>query len=404
MALADSMPLPEESDACAVTATAVVAEQELTIYAESPQLILSMVNDIRAAERRVWMETYIFANDDAGRAVADALAERAAAGVDVRLMVDAFGSFGTPSSVFNRLRTAGVKVHIFHAFWDAVLGQLRFLRVLNQRNHRKLLVVDDRIAYFGGMNVVDQSGIHSKADAKQLHLPSSAGWRDVHVRLEGRRQAEVAQAFERLWRRAHHEPRIAEPRWPIQQMLKAPPDSIFFFDSRPASRFRRPQRILVPLIQAAKREVILCVAYFLPIGRILRELLRARKRGVRVQVIIPGQSDVKLVQWATRHFYEFLLKRGIRVYERRDRMLHSKAMVVDGNWSVIGSCNLDARSLRTNLEFFAVIHSPDVAKALKQICQEEIRNSVRVTSEHLKRRSRWQRLVDRTAWAFRRWL
>lgn len=404
MSLADPMPLPNESDACAVAASAVVAGQELTIFAESPQLILSMVKDIQAAQKRVWMETYIFANDDAGRAVATALAERAAAGVDVRLMVDAFGSFGTPSVVFNRLRAAGVKVHVFHALWDAVLGRLQFLRVLNQRNHRKLLIVDDRVAYFGGMNVVDQTIIHSKADAKNRHLPSSAGWRDVHVRLVGSRQVDVARAFERLWRRAHHEPLRAEPRWPIQQMLNAPNDSIFFFDSRPALRLRRPQRILVPLIQSAQREVTLCVAYFMPMGRILRELFRARKRGVRVQVIIPGQSDVKLVHWATRHYYEFLLNRGIRIYERKDRMLHSKAMVVDGKWSVIGSCNLDNRSLRSNLEFFAVIHSPEVANALRHICLEEIRNSIRVTADFCKRRSRWQRLVDRTAWAFRHWL
>jgi cardiolipin synthase len=140
------------------------------------------------------------------------------------------------------------------------------------------------------------------------------------------------------------------------------------------------------------------------VGSLLRELLKARKRGVRVQIIVPGQSDVKVVQWATRHVYEFLLKRGIQIYERNDRMLHSKVLVVDGRWSVIGSCNLDARSLRHNLEFFAVVRCDALAAALLKICRREIEASVRVTAASLRHRSWWQRTVDRAAWALRRWL
>jgi cardiolipin synthase len=306
--------------------------------------------------------------------------------------------------MLKRLRAAGVQVHVFHALGDAFYGRLKFLRVLNQRNHRKLLVVDEQIAYFGGMNVVDQSGIRSPADAKSRHLPAQAGWRDVHVRMVGPRQAEIAESCERLWRRVHRQPNGRQPRWPVREMVRAPSDSLFFFDSRPTFKVRRPQRILVPLIRQARREVTLSTAYFVPMGRVFRELLRARKRGVRVRVIVPGHSDVKVVQWAFRHYYEFLLKRGIRIYERKDRMLHSKAMIVDGKWSVIGSCNLDARSLRLNLEFFAVIHAPQLALALKQIFLEDIRNSVRVNAAYCQRRPWWQRLRDRTAWALRKWL
>src|SRR5690606_19696249 len=126
----------------------------------------------------------------------------------------------------------------------------------------------------------------------------------------------------------------------------------------------------VPLMKLARQEITVSMAYFLPIGRVLRALIKARRRGVRVRVIVPGQSDVRLVQWATRHFYGALLRRGIEIYERRDCMLHSKAMVIDGMWSVIGSCNLDARSLRINLEFFAVIRSESLATVLLQICEE----------------------------------
>ena len=125
---------------------------------------------------------------------------------------------------------------------------------------------------------------------------------------------------------------------------------------------------------------------------------------MRVRVILPQKSDVKLVEWATRHFYEYLLKRGIRIYERKDRMLHSKAMVIDGQWSVIGSCNLDPRSLRLNLEFFAAIHSEPMARALDLVFQHDIRESHRVTANDCRGRHCGQRLLGRVAWMFRKWL
>ncbi len=363
MSLTDRTSSSGSASAAVGLARVEVAGHELTIFEESPPMIAAMIEDIKAARSRVWMESYIFADDAAGMAVAAALAERAQAGLDVRLMVDAWGSFSTPTALYNRLRASGVQVHIFHRLGEAIYA-LRLLEALNQRNHRKLLIVDDAIAYFGGMNIVDQSGIHSTADAKQRHLPASAGWRDVHVRLVGPRQREIADSCRRLWNRVHRLPAVRQPRWAVDQIAATPIDgeALFFFDSRPQLKFLRPQRILVPLIRQVRHEITLSFAYFVPLGRVLRELLRARKRGVRVRVIVPGQSDVKVVQWATRHFYEYLLKRGVRIYERTDRMLHSKVMVVDGRWSVIGSCNFDARSLRLNLEFFAAIHSLRLAQ------------------------------------------
>jgi cardiolipin synthase len=388
----------------ALSRPVVVAGQHLTLYSESPPLIAAMLTDMRAARSRIWLETYIFADDAAGRAVAAVLAERARAGLDVRLLVDAWGSFSVPSRVWNELRAAGVRVHLFHAFYEAFYA-VRFLQVLNQRDHRKLLVIDEQIAYFGGMNIVDQSGIRSRDDARARHLPASAGWRDVHVRMVGPRQAELAAAFSRLWNRVHRRPTgTREPHWPLKEIAAAPGDSLYFFDSRPLLKDRRPHRVLAPLLRQAQSDITMSVAYFIPLGRVLRELVRARKRGVRVRVIVPERGDVRLVQWAARHFYEYLLKRGFRIYERKDRMLHSKVMVIDGRWSMVGSCNLDARSLRLNLEFFAVAHSRPLADALLGICEEEIEHSTRVTAAYCRRRGFWQRLVHRAAWTLRKWL
>jgi cardiolipin synthase len=380
-----------------------VAGHELTVFAESPPLVESVVEDLRTATTRAWVESYIVADDAAGRAVAEALKERARAGVDCRLMYDAVGSAGTPAAFFADLEEAGVRVHAYHTWWHA-LRRVAFFRTMNRRNHRKLVVVDDRIGYFGGMNIVDQSGLETVEEAKARHLPMSAGWRDVHVRLVGPQQRELAEAFERLWQRVHDRRIKRWPRWPVREMVGCQHDALFFFDSRPTMRNRRPARVFAALIRQARRRITLSMAYFIPVGAVLRALLRARRRGVAVTVIIPGRSDVQVVQWAARHFYSKLLRRGIRIYERKEQMLHSKAMVIDEHWTVIGSCNLDPRSLRINLEFLAAIRSAELASAIHELCHFELCNSRRVTLRDCRNRRWWQRLADRSAWAVRRWL
>jgi cardiolipin synthase len=380
-----------------------VAGQALTIFEESPPLVAAMLDDIRTATALVWLESYTIVADAAGRAVADALKERARAGLDVRLMYDAFGSLGTPAEFFEGLRDAGVQVHAYHTVREALRRSALF-RVLNRRNHRKLLVVDDCVAYFGGMNLVDQSGIRTVADARARRLPASAGWRDVHVRLEGPRQRDIALAMDRLWRRAHRRRGVRWPAWPLRRMLAERGERIYFFESRPSFKARRTARIFVPLIRRARRSITLSMAYFIPVGRVLRELMRASRRGVRVRVILPGQSDVRLAQWASYHLYARLLRAGIRIFERFDNMLHSKVMVIDDRWTVTGSCNLDPRSLRLNLEFVAVIASPKLTGVMNDICAYEIRHSRRVCRRDVAGRPWWQRVRDRAAWALRWWL
>ena len=381
-----------------------VAGNELTLFEGSMALIDAMVADIRQAKRRVWLESYTIADDAAGRAVAEALIERAAAGVDVRVMYDAIGSHSTPQSYFDRLSDGGVEVHAFHSIRDN-LWRFPFLRILNRRNHRKLLAIDDRVAYFGGMNIVDQRGIATPADVKRRNLPASAGWRDLHVRLVGPQQREIADEFERLWRWKHLRRRDRRTNWRIDEMLDPEGrDAIQFFASRPGRPKRRVARILAPLIRQARHEITVSMAYFIPVGRVLRELLRARRRGVRVRVVVPGQSDVPAVCWATRHLCQRLLARGIQVYERQDLMLHSKVIVIDGQWTVVGSCNLDPRSLRLNLEFFAVIRSAAMATAASAFCRHELAHSRRVRLSEIRNRPLWQRIRDRLAWSIRRWL
>jgi cardiolipin synthase A/B len=376
----------------------VVAGHELKVFVESAPLIGAMIADIQTATKRVWLESYVFAGDSAGQAVAEVLKERARAGVDVRVLYDSVGSLSTPSALFTEMQAAGVQVYAFHTLWEA-FWQLSILRILNRRHHRKLLVIDDGVVYFGGMNIV-----HQMEQAKGERVPTSAGCRDVHVRLVGPRQAELAENMDRLWRRLQKQATSRQPRSWRRPTISSQGENFHFFDSSPGFKHSRAARIFTQLIRRAKRSITLSMAYFIPVAKILRELGRACRRGVLIQVIVPGKSDVNVVQRASRHCYARLLRHGIRIFERQDKMLHGKVMIVDNQWTLIGSCNLDSRSLWINRELFAVIRSPKMAALIRQVCAYEMRHSKQVTLADCRQRPWWQRLGDWAAWSFRWWL
>lgn len=367
------------------------AGQDFRLYVELEPLLHDILADIRLAQRRVWIETYTLGNDPAGQQILAALTERAAAGLDVRLMIDAIGSLDAPDGQLNELEAAGGKVHVYHSFGFA-LWQRMHLPLLNRRNHRKLIVIDNRAGYFGGMNLVDPSEGNR-----------AAAWRDIHLRVDGYVLGPLSATMERLWLQVHDQPAYW-PKWPTKSLAQDEIDGVWLFDSTPGLRIRRADRVFRPLIRGAKRSITLSMAYFIPQGGVMRELVRARKRGVTVRVIVPGVSDVPIVQWATEHFYATLLKHGFKVYERDNQMLHSKAMIVDDHWTVVGSCNLDPRSLRLNLEFLGAIRARELTRVVKHAMALELRQSRRVTDAAIAGRSWWQRLRGQVAWWFRRWL
>lgn len=390
-----------------------VAGNELTVYAEFPPLLEDLLRDLAGAKRRIWIEMYIFASDAAGQAIGTLLKEKARAGLDVRVLYDAIGCQYTSAAFFSELSRAGVKVHGFHG-WLEALYRLRFFSIMNKRNHRKLVVVDDEVGYFGGMNIIDTSATPYPTTQRNLtELPISEGWRDVHIRLVGAKQAELAESFERSWMRAHREKVTRRPR--AYRRARVPGltargpgsgslgETIHFFDSGPGLKYSRAARVFSRLLRRSEVSVFIAMAYFVPIGRVLRNLLRARRRGVRTRIIVPARADVPLVHRASTYLYARLIKHGIRLYERQNRMMHSKLMVVDQTWTVVGSCNLDPRSLWINLEFLAVIRSRALAEIMMNIYRSEMQQSTRVTLK--KNRLPWhQRLLNMLAWSLRWWL
>jgi cardiolipin synthase len=380
-----------------------VAGNDLTVFVESPPLFDAMVKDILAAKNRVWLEVYIFYNDAGGTRIAEALKQKAKEGLDVRVMTDALGCSATPTAFFTDMQNAGIKVHIFHSFLEG-LRRFRPLTILNRRNHRKILVVDDAVGYFGGMNIIDN--VENVDQQKKQDRPTSSGWRDVHIRLEGPDQRPLAESFERFWKRVHKEPVPRRSRAYRRNAYYNEPagESIRFFDSSPKDKFSRAARVFTHLLRHANRNIFISMAYFIPVGQPMRALLAARKRGARIRVIVPGKSDVKIVQRATSFLYDKLIRRGFRIYERRHRMLHSKTIVVDDTYTLVGSANLDPRSMYINHEFLAVIRSHKLATIMTKICRFEISQSERITPRRCEMVPRYQRFLNRIAWSLRWWL
>lgn len=385
-----------------------VAGQELTIFVEWPPLRECILRDIEAAKTRIWIETYIFFNDEGGKRIAEALKAKAREGLDVRVMYDPAGSVSTPKAFFHDMAAAGIKVHAFHSLTEVILRGAP-LSLLNRRNHRKLLVVDNTAGYFGGMNIVDNT-MPDNVRVTKDKLPTSAGWRDVHIRLVGDMQAQLAESFDRSWRRAHHEHIPLRPRKYRRAQLDASDESgesgesIRFFDSGPGFKFSRVGRVYTRLLMAARRSVYLSMAYFIPVGGPRRALLSARRRGVRVRIIVPGKSDVKTVQRATAYLYDKLIHRGFRIYERHSRMLHSKLMVIDDQWATVGSANFDPRSFYINLEFVAVIRSKRFAAIMTDICRYEMNRSRHITMRDCDAIPWYRKLVNMFSWSLRWWL
>jgi cardiolipin synthase A/B len=311
------------------------AGNQVTLLRAGRETFPAMLEAIAGARRSVCLETYIFESDGTGRRFAAALIERARAGIAVRVLYDAIGSFNLAASLIDEMREAGVRVVEYHplAPWRRRWG-------VSRRDHRKILVVDDEVAFTGGVNVTDENAAVEDG---------GKGWHDLHCRVRGPVVSDLSRLFRRVWLLAGGDLYRAPPR-----ASKVPPTAgdvpVHMLDNRLTRRRRIIRRAYLHAINAAREAVLLENAYFLPDRGVRRALARAVRRGVDVRVIVPNRSDVRTIQYAGMYVYRRMVKAGIKILRWRGLMNHAKVGVVDGVWSIIGSYNLDARSLFYNLE------------------------------------------------------
>ena len=347
----------------------------------------AMLAAIAGARRSVHLETYILRDDAVGRAFADALVERARAGVATRLLFDSVGCLGLPSSFLDRLAKAGVECVEFHpvAPWRPRHG-------LNKRDHKKILVVDDGVGFVGGLNL----GLEYEEAAK-----GGGGWLDWHARIEGPAVLELAESFDRTWRRAGGAP-PARPVAPGPHLGACVQGAAVIVNEGLRQRFGM-HRGYLHAIRAAKHEVAIMNAYFIPQRSLRAELAKAVRRGVRVRVVIPGETDVQPVAHASRHLHDGLLARGVEL-GLWPGMMHAKFAVIDSVWSTIGSYNLDRRSIEHNLEAGLVVLDRGLGAHLHETFEADWRRCARVTRAELARRPWWAKGRDAFWHALRYWL
>jgi cardiolipin synthase len=338
----------------------------------------AMLAAIAAAKQTVRLEMYIFADDEIGRQFLDALIRATERGVKVRALVDAFGSFALPDSFWAPLRAAGGEVHWFNPL---------VLKRFNFRDHRKILVCDDQIAFVGGFNIAKEysgDGIHS-------------GWRDVGLEIRGPLAVRLAMAFDELVPLADFRHKRFTRFRKTSARKNVPTDDCQLLLSGPGRGVNPFNKSLLQDLGRA-RTVQIIVAYFLPLGRLRRALTRAARRGARVQLILAGKSDVLLSQLAGRSFYRRLLRAGVEIYEYRPQILHAKLMLVD-DVVYLGSSNLDVRSLRINYELMLRFQNGKLLDQAQKYFRETLAHSERIELEAWRKsRTWWRRLRQR--WAF----
>jgi cardiolipin synthase len=380
---------------------------KVTLLEDGPATYASMLEAIRGARHHIHMESYIFEADEVGARFAEALKGKAKAGVKVRLVYDSLGSNGTPNEFFQAIADSGAEVYEFNPV--SAKGLLTRGAGLNRRNHRKLTLVDGRVAFVGGINIssvyttgssAGLQGGGSRQSARSRDEPKQPPWRDTHVRIEGPVVGDFQKGFLKMWAKLEKKPPLADAA-----LFPAPgrqgPHAVRAVEGWVGEGANPLYVTLISAIENAQTEVQITMAYFVPHAELLASLKAAVARGVDVKLLLPGHTDHWLVFHAGRSYYDELLQAGVKIYERQTRLLHAKTAIVDGVWCTVGSTNLDWRSLVDNDEVNAVVLSPEFAAQLKALFAKDLERSTAITPRSWRNRPLDDRMreVAARAWA-----
>jgi cardiolipin synthase len=375
------------------TGVPLIAGNKVTLLFDGPATMREMIASVRAARSTINLETYIFDQDQIGLEFANLLIEKRREGVVINVMYDSVGTLGTPQEFFDRMKAAGITLLAFNPVnptrrpgrWE-----------LNNRDHRKVLVVDGKVAFTGGINISStyaNSSFFRARQKPQQNGNQKVGWRDTHIKIEGPAVATLQWSFVNNWvrqaggelPRADYFPPLVAAGDKIVRVLATEPDhdsSIY--------------KSLLLAINEASKSIHITAAYFVPDDQVVDALRAAAKRGVDVKLVLPGVSDHSLVFHAGQAFYSELLDAGVKIYQLQVAVLHAKTAVIDSAWSTIGSANIDSRSFIHNYELNVVVLDPGFGQAMESAFNEDLRDSKQVTLEQWRGRP----MMDR----FKEWL
>ncbi len=359
-----------------VTQNPCVRGNTAEVFIDTDQAYLRMEESIKKARHHVHMMSYIFRDDEAGRRFLDLLARKARDGVLVKLMVDGWGSNGLKNGFVEPLLKAGGR---FARFTPVFSKRWR----PNLRNHRKILVVDGRVGFTGGLNIGEEY---------QGRKKKFGPWRDTHLRLAGPGVRYLQEAFAEDWFFATNEDLAAPEYFP--ELLPSGPDLVQVVNSGPDYDYEAIYSVFITAINEAGKTLYVTTPYFVPDQAMILALKAAVWRGVDVRFLLPGRSDLWLVKLAGQSYYQELLEAGVKLYEFNRGILHAKTMVVDGVWSTVGSANMDIRSFRLNFETNVLVWGRALSGRMEQIFMSDLKDSRELTLEELALKPHSARLYE----------
>jgi cardiolipin synthase len=380
-----------------VTESPLTKGNKVALLTDGQAAYAAMFKAMQSARDHINLETYIIDDDDVGREFSDLMLKKQAEGVQVNLIYDSVGSFTNPASFFQRLRDGGVQVVEFNPI-NPLKGNWNWL--LAHPDHRKILIVDGKIAITGGINI--SSVYSSKLSGRHEHEGVSLPWRDTDVRIEGPAVAEFQKLFLDTWSKQNG-PRLSERNY-YPRMKEDGNALVRVVGSTPGSDNRITFIVYVAAVTYAEHSIHLTNAYFIPDDQILKSFTDAAGRGVDVKIILPGSTDSTLALYAARYNYSALLESGVKIYERRNALLHAKTAVIDGVWSTVGSTNLDYWSLLNNDEVNAVVLSREFAAEMEKSFAKDLAESHEIKWEEWKERPVFSKTREWFAHLFVHWL
>ena len=422
----------------ALTRRPALAGNQVTLLVDGPAAHAAQLDAIRHARHHIHLDVYIITDEKIGQEYAEALAERARAGVKVRLMFDAIGGAGAGDAFRQKLADAGVEIFEFNSTADPRIWRI------NRRSHRKLLVVDGQVAFTGGVNIMDQyaeaspsaqhrgsshaansggSAGSSSGGGKTAKTATQAGWRDTHIKVEGPAVASFQRAFLDAWEAGKGEIDLSGDYFPplpakghdiVRVLTSQGTDLLGVFLAVPESLARslldaHEQKNVIyntyfNAIRLAQKRVWITQSYFAPDHGFTALLKKTAERGVDVRLLVPAKSDVGYLPLVTRHYYDTLLKSGVRIYEYQPVMLHAKTAVIDGVWSTVGSSNLDYRSFVHNDEANAMVMGRDFGEAMETLYQRDLGESHEITLQEWRARPLTDRIKETAASLVKYWI
>ncbi len=380
-----------------VTESPLTKGNKVTLLADGPATYAAMFKAIQNAGDHINLESYIIEDDETGRKFADLLLQKQAEGVQVNLIYDSVGSMNTPASFFQRLRDGGIQVVEFNPINPL---NARENWELTHRDHRKILIVDGKVAIIGGINI---SKVYSSSPLKRKRSKKAPiHWRDTDVQIEGPAVAEFQKLFLDTWLKQKG-PKLSERNY-FPDLKEKGNALVRVVGSTPGQTNRIPFIVYVSAIAFAEYSIHMTNSYFFPDDQIVKALTDAAERGVDVKIVLPGITDFQLALYAQRYYYSKLLKSGVKLYERSNSLLHAKTAVVDNVWSTVGSTNMDFMSLLNNDEVNAVILSKEFAVEMEKMFVGDLADSRQIQWDEWKKRPLLSRIREWFVNLFVRWL